>query len=96
MQSENAPIRTHPEGAQVDLWVVPATSRTEVAGRHAGRIRIRITDPPEDEKTNRAVADLLKKLTGARQVSIERGHRARAKTVVLAEVDPKRLEILLT
>lgn len=70
------------QGVELDVWVVPGASRTELGGTHAGALRIRVAAPPEKGAANRAVARLLRAETGAR-VEIMRGHAARRKTVLI-------------
>jgi hypothetical protein len=90
------PFSAHPDGTVVALWVVPGASRSEIAGRYGGALRIRIAAPPEGGKANRAVAKLLRDATGARSVDLLRGAASRRKQVLLVGVAPSEAERLLT
>ena len=45
--------------AGIRLRVVPGASRTEVAGRLADAIKVRVAAPPEDGAANRALLDFV-------------------------------------
>ena len=65
------------------LHVQPGAARTEVAGIHGGRLKIRLAAPPVDGKAN---AELLRYLADAfgvplRDVALVRGEASRQKTV---------------
>jgi hypothetical protein len=76
-------IRAVDGGVEVDVLVVPNASRSGVIGVHGDRVKIRVTSPPEKNKANAAVVDLMKHVTGARRVEITRGRTGRHKTVVV-------------
>jgi uncharacterized protein (TIGR00251 family) len=76
---------------EVDLLVVPNASTTSVVGRHGDRIKIRVTGPPERNKANRAVIELLAEATGAKRVTITRGRTGRHKTVSMVGVTVVRV-----
>jgi hypothetical protein len=80
------PIRETTNGVEVDLLVVPNARRTVVVGLHGNRVKIRVASPPEKNKANAAVIDLLRQSTGARQVEVTRGRTGRHKTVLLTGV----------
>ncbi|MGH8871778.1 MAG: DUF167 domain-containing protein [Acidimicrobiia bacterium] len=54
-----SPLRAHPDGTLVRVWVVPRASRTELRGLHDGRVRIRVMAPPEAGRANDQVTCLL-------------------------------------
>lgn len=81
------PLRPHPEGTELDVWVVPGASRTEITGVHDGAVRIRVAAPPEGGKANDAVRRLLAKTAGCR-VRLLRGPTSRRKVFLLEGVDP--------
>jgi uncharacterized protein len=76
----------HPEGAVVTVWVVPGSSRTEIAGFHGDALRIRVAAPAEGGKANRALISLLRSVTGARSVRLLRGSATRRKTLLLVGI----------
>jgi uncharacterized protein (TIGR00251 family) len=80
------PVRASDGGVEVDLLVVPNASRSSVVGGHGDRIKVRVTGPPEKNKANAAVIELLAEVTGARRVTVTRGRTGRHKTVFMAGV----------
>jgi len=74
--------------------VQPGAKRSEVAGLHGDRLKIRIAAPALDGRANDAlVAFLAGELGVARgRVAVARGERSRDKLVaVTGEADPARL-----
>jgi uncharacterized protein (TIGR00251 family) len=83
---ERVPIRETIDGVEVDLLVVPNASKATVVGVHGDRVKIRVASPPERNKANAAVIDLLAHATGAKRVEVTRGRTGRHKTVLLTGV----------
>jgi uncharacterized protein (TIGR00251 family) len=83
---EREPIRETKDGVEVDLLVVPNATRATVVGVHGDRVKIRVVSPPERNKANSAVIDLLVDATGARRAEVTRGRTGRHKTVLLTGV----------
>jgi uncharacterized protein (TIGR00251 family) len=83
---ERVPIRETIDGVEVDLLVVPNASKATVVGVHGDRVKIRVASPPERNKANAAVIDLLARATGAKRVEVTRGRTGRHKTVLLTGV----------
>jgi uncharacterized protein (TIGR00251 family) len=46
-------------GVIVPVRARPKARRNAIAGTHAGRLRIAVTDPPEKGNANRSIAELL-------------------------------------
>jgi uncharacterized protein (TIGR00251 family) len=78
------------DGVLIRLKVVPGASRTESAGLHGDRYRLRIAAPPEGGKANRAVCTFLAATLGvpARAVRIVHGPGAPLKTAEVRGVSP--------
>lgn len=87
--TEPTPFSAHPNGTLIDVWVVPGASRTTIAGWHDGALRVRVAAPPEGGEANRALLDLLRRLTRARGVRLVRGATSRRKQVVVEEITPR-------
>ena len=68
------------------MLVVPNASRSSVVGGHGDRIKVRVTGPPERNKANAAVIELLAEVTGSRLVTVTRGRTGRHKTVFMVGV----------
>lgn len=67
----------------LDIHVQPGASRTEIAGSHGDRLKIRLAARPVDGEANRALVGFLadRLRVAQRDVEIVRGHTGRAKTV---------------
>jgi uncharacterized protein YggU (UPF0235/DUF167 family) len=69
--------------ARVSVRVVPRSGRDEVAGERDGRLVVRTTAPPVDDRANQAVCRLVADYLGVPRgrVSIDSGHHSRYKVV---------------
>jgi len=74
---------------RMNVLVQPGAKANELAGKHAGRIRVRIQAPPVDGKANKSLRSYLAKILGIRkkQLSIEKGLTQREKSVIICDVD---------
>jgi uncharacterized protein (TIGR00251 family) len=70
-------------GLLLELHVQPGAARTEVAGLHDGRLKVRLAARASDGRANAALVDFIAAQLGAakRDVSIEAGLGARRKRV---------------
>ncbi|MCC7144942.1 MAG: DUF167 domain-containing protein [Phycisphaeraceae bacterium] len=75
-------------GVELQIKVVPGSSRSRVVGLLGDRLKIQVSAPPEAGKANQAVCELLAKELGIpkRQVEIRAGQSKPQKTVWLAGV----------
>jgi uncharacterized protein (TIGR00251 family) len=71
---------------RLDVYIQPRASRTELAGMHAGVIKIRVAAPPVENAANRALIDFVAERLGVakRCVRVVSGGASRRKTL---EVD---------
>jgi len=83
--------RATPKGSEIDVWVVPGSSRTEISGTHAGALRVRVAAPPEGGKANRAVVGLLREAIGADGIELVRGAKSRRKVFAVSGVSPSQI-----
>jgi uncharacterized protein (TIGR00251 family) len=76
-------IRTDSSSFEVAVRVIPRAHRDEVGGERAGRLIVRTTAAPIDDKANAAVCKLVARFFAARErdVHIVSGHRSRDKTL---------------
>jgi hypothetical protein len=72
------------------IRVQPRAARSEVAGLHGDRIRIRLAAPPVGGAANDALVRFLAEVLGvpARAVTITGGLASRSKTVLATGVGP--------
>jgi uncharacterized protein (TIGR00251 family) len=79
------PILAHPNPVEFSVYVQPGARRTEVAGFHAGLLKVRLAAPPADGKANAELVRFLAQAMGvsARQVRIVSGTSARRKRVAV-------------
>lgn len=70
-------------GTDLDLRlkVVPGASRAALAGVLGDRLKVRVAEPPEGGKANRAVLELLTEWLGGASVELVSGHHTPLKTV---------------
>jgi uncharacterized protein (TIGR00251 family) len=68
-----------------EIHVQPGAKRSEVAGMHGERIKIRLAAPPVDGKANQALIEFLAGAFGVarRDVSILSGMKSRDKRVAI-------------
>ena len=72
----------------LDLHVQPGASRSEFAGRHGDRIKVRLAAPAVEGKANVALVEFLASYFGVprRSVRIAAGLKSRQKRVVIEGV----------
>jgi uncharacterized protein len=90
-------LRETAQGTVLLLHVQPKASRTQVAGVHGDRLKIRLAAPPVDGAANEELLRFLKEsiaFPGARY-ELARGHASRRKDVLCAGVPPERVRAAL-
>ncbi|MDH4189445.1 MAG: DUF167 family protein [Betaproteobacteria bacterium] len=77
--------RASPDGLVLELHVQPGAARTEVAGLHGERLKIRLAARAVDGGANRALIEYLAERLGVarRDVVIESGDSSRRKRVTV-------------
>lgn len=81
------PVRAVEGGCELAIWVVPGASRDQIAGLHAGRIRVRVAAPPEGGRANEAVCRILSEAID-KPVTLRGGVASRAKLVFVRGATP--------
>jgi uncharacterized protein YggU (UPF0235/DUF167 family) len=71
---------------EIEVRVIPRARRNEVGGTRAGRLLVRTTAAPVDDKANAAVCRLVAAYLEVRERDVEvvAGHRSRDKTLRVA------------
>jgi len=90
-------VRDHPEGASLRVRAVPGARATEVAGLHAGALRVRVAAPPVEGKANAALLAFLADTLGLRprDLRLAAGASARDKLVVIRGRTPEQVRAAL-
>jgi uncharacterized protein len=75
-------------GVRLQVRVQPRASRSELAGLHDGRVRIRLAAPPVDGEANEELERFLARLLSVPRhaVSLTAGRSSRQKTLVVLGV----------
>jgi uncharacterized protein (TIGR00251 family) len=66
---------------KIAVRVVPNSSRTEVVGFSDGVLKVKIMEPPDDDRANRALVRFLEKKLGVKPIVIVSGLHSRNKLV---------------
>lgn len=79
--------------ARIEVYVQPRASKTQIAGMHDGRLKIRLAAPPVDGAAN---AELVSFVASRLQISkskvrIVAGESSRKKTIEIDGVDERLL-----
>lgn len=79
------------EGTLLAVHVQPGAGRTEVVGRHGDALKIRVAAPPNGNRANDAVVELVAKefALGKDAVSVTSGASSRQKRLRLGGLDLK-------
>ncbi len=88
------------QGYVLLLHVVPGASKTEVAGLHGDRLKVKVAAPPEKGAANEELLAFLAKRLGLpkKSVRLTAGAQSRAKAVAIHDLSPdlrERLQALL-
>ncbi|HJV63122.1 MAG TPA: DUF167 domain-containing protein [Albitalea sp.] len=89
-------VRPAPDGAVLDVSVVPGAKRTELIGLHDEALRLRLAAPPIEGRANDALVAWLSGELGVARRSIQllRGASGRRKQLLLP-CSPAQLEAWL-
>jgi hypothetical protein len=96
--SDAQPVWARHDAAQ-DRWLIalhvqPGARSTEIVGEHGGRLKLKISAPPVDNKANAVLLAWLAARLGLPKAAVElvRGQSSRQKTVAIRGLDrPERL-----
>jgi uncharacterized protein (TIGR00251 family) len=87
--------RRHGTGWLLELHVQPGAKTTSVVGVHGGRLKLKISAPPVDNKANVQLLDWLAAQLGVPRsaVRLVRGGSSRQKAVAVSGVETPWLDI---
>jgi uncharacterized protein (TIGR00251 family) len=79
---------------RVRLRVSPGSHKTELAGRHGEAWKVRVSAPPEGDRANDAVLELLAERVGLplRALAIVSGQKGRDKVVEMTGISSAEAE----
>ncbi|MBW1991976.1 MAG: DUF167 domain-containing protein [Deltaproteobacteria bacterium] len=79
------------QGYLLLVHVVPGASRTEIAGLHGGRLKVRVAARPEKGAANRELLKFLARRLGlpSQALHLTGGAASRAKTVAVHDLSPE-------
>lgn len=83
----------------ITVYVQPGAKKTETAGLHDGKLKIRLNAPPVDGGANKELINFISKSLNLKKsdVKIHSGEKSRIKTLEISrEIDEKRLYDLLS
>ena len=66
---------------KIPVRVVPNSSRTSIISFIDGVLKVKVMEPPEDGRANRAVIRLLSKKTGIKSIKLCSGEYSRDKII---------------
>lgn len=87
------PVTAVPGGARLRLHIQPRASRTELAGRHGGALKVRVQAPPVEGAANLALLRFLADRLDCpiRDLELVHGSTGRAKTVDVRGLTPDQV-----
>ena len=76
-------ITDAPDGAYIDIKVIPRAGRTVIAGTRDGALLVRLAAAPVDGAANAALLDVLSEVLGVpiRRITVVAGEKSRSKRV---------------
>ena len=77
-------VRRLTDGIELRLKVIPGASRAQIVGVLGDRLKVKVTEAPEQGQANRAVLKLLQQWLGTPAIAIVAGHGQAEKTVSVA------------
>jgi uncharacterized protein len=89
-------LKNHSKGSVLELYIQPGASRTQLAGIHGDRLKVKIKAPPRDGEANAALIEFFSEILGISKskIFLIRGESSRQKDL-LVELVPQELTILL-
>lgn len=87
-------LQTTTGGIILPVHAQPGARKNGVTGVHAGRLKVAVTQAPEQGKANQALVKLLAGLLGVKrsQVTLQSGDTSRHKKFVIAGIDLPTLQ----
>ncbi len=89
-------IRPHKNGSLLLLYIQPGASKSEVAGLHGDRLKIRIKAPPVEGEANRELISFISSELGisSSKVHLVRGEASRQKDILIEGSEAEKIKAL--
>jgi uncharacterized protein (TIGR00251 family) len=86
-----------PPTTKLEVRVHPRANRNEISGEREGRLLVRVTAPPVDDRANRAVCRVIAKAAGVAkgQVVVAQGAGERDKVLAIEGLTEQELRAAL-
>ena len=93
----NSPNDLDEVKTDIQVKLLPRSSRTEIVGRENNRLKVKVTSPPVDGEANKALIQLLAKTLGVSKgrVEIIAGKSSGLKTIRIYGLSEKDITLLL-
>lgn len=81
-------VRSHKKGVEVNVLVLPRSSRAMIVGLHNDAVKLKLNKPPVDGQANSECCKVVAKYFGIskNKVSVIRGATSRLKTILVEGV----------
>jgi uncharacterized protein (TIGR00251 family) len=93
----NSPSDLEQVRTDIQVKLLPRSSRSEIVGRENNRLKVKVTSPPVDGEANKALIQLLAKTLGISKGRIEiiAGKSSKLKTIRIYGLSEKDITLLL-
>ena len=81
-------VSAHPDGAAVEVWVVPGAAHPAIVGPYAGALKIRVQSPPQGGRATAEAGRVLAAALRVRRVELVTGGVRRRKRYLARGVAP--------
>lgn len=90
-------IKKHDKGTLINLYIQPGASKSELAGIHGDRLKVKIKAPPREGEANESLIEFIAEVLGISKAKVHliRGKASRQKDL-LVEVPEALVEKKLT
>ena len=94
----NCLYKENSKGLILNIYVVPRSSKSEIAGIYNDCLKIKLKSPPIDNAANEELVRFLSKRLQIpkRNIEIISGHKQKRKVVLVNEVDSNKIKKLLS
>ena len=86
-------LQTSSQGVILSVQAQPKAGKNAIVGIHAGRLKVAVTEAPEQGKANKAIVKLLARSLGLKrsQIELTSGRTSAHKRFIIREIDEAEL-----